>query len=682
MMRILKYLGGQAWVLVLALVCVAGQAFFELQLPDQMARLVNIGIQAHGVEDCAPKRITETDFVLAGTFMSGLGRRHALDDYHQVNNVYVRASLDDSELRRLNNVFSIASCAMVYAAHELPGDAGDVVDAPAKAALSEIEVGKIREELLENAPLSERAISLARSKSLALQRDLRTQIGQAMAGGFFQAAGGSLTHEENRFMAGETSSLIGLAATAMAFSLLVSVCAARVSSSLAHNLRGAVFEKTRKLFGSQVQKLTAASLLSRTTSDIILVQTFTMAGIRILAFALVMGVGGAVLASSRDPQLMGLLVIAVVGIIAVTCLIFGLTRPRYRIVQKMIDRLNLVTREDVDSPGTVRAYGGQKREEERFNDANELLADTQLRINRRLIFLSPSFTAISNLVGLFIVWNGAFQVQEGSQMVGDIIAYGQYATVSLAAFALVAGMFIVVPRVTVAADRILEVLDAPEPPVGTQAPGTGEGIRFESVTYTYPGRKDAALSDATIVARPGEVTAVVGRTGSGKSTLGALLERFGDPQAGQVSLNGRNVAAMPAEELRQAISFVPQRADWGERRGNCLFVESLEDSDADSERAILGALDRRCNAYVVDDALSHLDPGTKGKVALRLRELGKKASVLLLSHSVRDARCADQIYVLEHGRVAASGTHEQLMKSCRTYRRLAEAEQVPGILDE
>lgn len=691
MRKLTKYLGTYACSLILALACVVGQAVFELQLPAQMARLVNVGIQAHGAEHTAPRRITQQDLDLALSFLTPAERAICQRAYRPgaTRNVLVRADLDASSLREADDYFSIASAAIVYAADALPGSAHQVSSSSSSADLSELDFRDLREVLRAEGTLSEDSVAQARQKALRLEADVRTQMGQAMAASFYAQAGGSVAYLETIFMTSEARTMIWIVVLASVFSVLVTFFASRGAAGFARNLRSAVFAKAGNLPEEQIADLTDASLLSRTTSDINLVQSSTFSSVRIIAFAFCMGAGGAIMATQNDTALGWLLALATITAALVLVLIFCLTRPPYRIVQSMIDKLNMVGREEVEGAKTIRAFNAQRFEEARYDAFNDRLSHTQLKINRLLSFLAPSFAIIANVVSLFVVWNGAYRIQTGMQ-VGQILAYGQYAAIALGSFGLIAGMFVIVPRVTVSADRIMEVLQVSNTP--TDAPAQQnegmsqeKGIRFAHVSYAYPGRQTDVVKDMSFCVPVGELTAVIGKTGCGKTTIVRLIEHARTPQSGSICLNGRDIAQMDAMDVRQLVSVVPQKAS--RLSGPDAAFMSAEEaatwricgaSGSDSkdisqspDGAVTDMLSEEAWAYVIDDMTDTLDPDERAPFFACMRERAKRASVLFMSHSVHSAMHADRILVLENGCITAKGTHAELLAGCASYKDLA-----------
>lgn len=686
-----KYLGKYACSLVLALACVVGQAIFELQLPAQMARLVNVGIQAQGVENSAPTRITRVDMDLVSSFLTPAERAICQDAYRTAGtrSVLVRKDLDASSLRETDECFSIASAAIVYAADVLPGSGqGKLSQSSSPAEISGLDFRTMRDALRSEGALSEDVVAQARQEALRLEAGVREQIGQAMAASFYAQAGGSLAYLETIFMASEARTMIWIVVLASAFSAFVTLFASRSAAGLARNLRSAVFEKVGNLQEEEVAERTHASLLSRTTSDINLVQSSTFSVVRILAFAFCMGIGGAIMAARNDLALGWTLALATLAAALVLVLIFCLTRPRYRVVQSMIDRLNMVGREELAGVKVIRAFGSQQFEEARYDAFNDRLSQTQLKINRLLSFLAPSFAVIANLVGLFVVWNGAYRIQSGLQ-VGQILAYGQYASIVLGSFALIAGMFVIVPRVSVSADRIMDVLQVCSAPKAAQTQQSDEkGIRFAHVSYMYPGRQTDVVEDISFFAPFGELTAVIGRTGCGKTTLVRLSAGARMPQSGYISLNGRDMTGMRVTDIRRFVSVIPQKASRPvapaakaeELVARNIYGPAGSDlSDTSQYREITVAdtqsEDEVC-AYVIDDVIDALDPNQRELFLARIRERAKNASVLFMSHSVRNAMHADRILVLENGCITAKGTHAELIDACTWYRDLAIREGI------
>lgn len=658
---------------MLSVVLVCGQAACELQLPTYMSELVNTGIQQRGLTDAVPERITDEALSLLLPYLSEKQQERIASAYIETQpGIYaLRDDLTDAERVFLSRAFSVGEWTLIYLIRDLPGapDTGAASRGRTVADPAQIRLDEVQEAASDRGGFTETEIETARFFARRVPRKLATLTGTAFAFEFNEDAGSDGLAAEKSFMLrmGGRMALIAVAAAICA--LGVSAASARASAGLEKNLRTAVFQKIHRMSPQDAARFTQASLLSRTTSDITLVRSSLEASIRIMCFAFAMGIGGIFMGLAIDPPLDWIVAAAVAAAFAVILGIFHITRPGYRTVQNMIDRLNLVTEESVAGAPVIRAYGAQTHEEERYDAANDLLASTQLKINRVLSFLSPSFTIIVNMASLAVVWLGAFQVRDLSVEVGTIIAFMQYVSIVVASFVMIAGMFVIIPRVSVAAERILEVLRTPErradEEIRNMQRADEDGLRAQNVRFRYEGAKRDALQGVSLTARPGEITGVIGKTGSGKSTLFSVLAGALEPQEGAVRAGGSDLRGLTVEELRGIFRVWPQ--EYGAAESGLKFREKMD-----------GAKGAGGCVYLFDDSLPAHGAGETGERRKLLRRLSKRGAVLLASHSVRQIKDADRIYVMEDGRITAAGTHSQLLEKSAVYRELADAEEGDG----
>lgn len=685
MLQLFRYLHTFRWTLLLAIVCICLQVFLELQLPGLMSSLVNTGIQNRGIENAAPEVIPAADARLVETFMTPEEVELLTESYQaQPGGIWERRELPAEQLDALNRAFTVSEWTVLLLMADLPGGAeiGSAARSERIPDLSEVNLAAIRGNADELADLPPAVADAARLRSEAIPERLAAQTGAAFAASFYEAAGWDPEVVQRNYMFGTGALMALCAGLAGGFSLLVSFAAAQTGSGLARNLRRAVYTTVQGFTRADFDHYTKASLLTRTTADITLVQSTVISGIRILVFAVCMGVGGVVLAAASSAALAWILAGAVAAAGCVMLCIFRITRPRYRIVQNMIDRLNLIAREDVAGAATIRVFGGEQHEEERFDQANDLLATTQLGINRVLIFLSPAFGLILNGASLAIVMLGAEAVQHSLIEVGSIIADVQYVGVVLTAFALVAGMFVVVPRADVSAERIRAVLERQHPGETGALEAPAPPLAVEAVSFSYPGSPVPAVKDVSFEAPTGSITAVLGLTGSGKTTLLDLLVRAHDPDAGAVRLNGKDIRTLAREALDGAISYLPQDRDplpAGTPADDYLEPGWIPGPAQPGYRLTVPALRRLVLSgpaalFVLDDPFAGMLERDLAALWQELRAASERGAVLLAASHVRHVRSADRILMLEGGRITASGTHSELLSASDLYRRLAQAE--------
>jgi ATP-binding cassette subfamily B protein len=511
--------------------------------------------------------------------------------------------------------------------------------------------------------------------------------------------------------------MLGVALLGGVAAIVVGWYASRIGTAVAMRLRRDVFEKVGRFSNAEYDKFSTASLITRTTNDVQQIQTLILMGIRLMLFAPIMGVGGIVLAIRSSASMSWIIAVAVLAIVGVILVLFALAVPKFKTLQKLIDRLNLVSRENLSGMMVIRAFGNERYEEGRFEGANDELRRTNRFVQRTMAFLFPAMMLVMNLVTLLIIWVGAHQIAASELQIGNMMAFMQYAMQIIMSFLMMSMMFIMVPRALASAERIEAVLGTeltiPEPErAKTLDREDGVTVRFDGVSFRYGNAEESVLSDISFTAKPGQTTAFIGTTGSGKSTLVNLVPRFYDVTAGAITMNGVDIRELSQEELRGAIGYVPQKgvlftgdiasnvrygketADDAELREALevaqakSFVERMEEgvaariaqggmnvSGGQRQRlAIARALLRKAPVYIFDDSFSALDLKTDAALRRALKTFTANATVLLVAQRVSTIKNAEQIIVLDHGRIVGRGTHQELLDDCPTYREIAESQ--------
>ena len=494
----------------------------------------------------------------------------------------------------------------------------------------------------------------------------------------------------------------------------VGFIAARVAASVAQKVRQDLFKKVVSFSNAEFDKFSTATLITRTTNDVTQVQTLIFVMIRMLFYSPIMGVGGASKALSKDVSMSWIIVIAIIILMGFIVIIFSLAIPRFKKIQKLIDRLNLVIREELSGMLVIRAFNKQAFEEERFDKVNEGLTRTQLFVNRTMNLLVPAMMLLMNLSSVLIVWVGAQQIANLQIQVGDMMAFMQYAMQIIMSFLMISMLFIMLPRASVSAGRIAEVLEIPlaikEPTAPILLPEKVKGVvEFRNVYFRYPGAEEDALRDISFTAQPGQTTAFIGATGSGKSTLIHLIPRFYDVTQGEVLIDGIDVRQIREHDLREQMGYVPQKAilfsgtiqdNLAYKKKNFSqelletavevaqakeFIESNEErysreisqggsnvSGGQKQRlSIARALVKQPPIYIFDDSFSALDFKTDALLRAALKKETKESTVLIVAQRISTIRHAEQIIVLDEGTIVGKGTHEELMASCKIYREIA-----------
>jgi ATP-binding cassette subfamily B protein len=498
-----------------------------------------------------------------------------------------------------------------------------------------------------------------------------------------------------------------------ASTIAVSFLSAKIGAGAAKDIRHDVFTKVENFSNSEFVNFSTASLITRTTNDIIQIQLVLIMLIRLVFYAPIMGTGGIIKALQTSPSMSWIIALAVIVLLGLIAVIFSIALPKFKKMQKLIDRLNLVTRENLSGMMVIRAFNTQKFEEDRFDNANKELTKTQLFINRVMVSLMPIMMFIMNGVMVLIVWIGAHQISESSLQVGDMMAYMQYAMQIIFSFLMLSAMFIILPRATVSANRIKEVLDVepeikdPENPKKLENP---KGlIEFKNVSYKFPHAEEPILKNISFTAEPGKTTAIIGSTGSGKSTLVNMIPRFYDATEGQVLIDGVDVREITQHELREQIGYVPQRGVLfsGTIESNLKYadenaseelinkaidiaqareiVEEKEEkikapisqggtnvSGGQKQRlSIARALVKKPNIFIFDDSFSALDFKTDSLLRKKLKEETGNSTLIIVAQRIATIKNAEQIIVLDEGKIVCKGTHKELMESCETYQEIA-----------
>lgn len=519
--------------------------------------------------------------------------------------------------------------------------------------------------------------------------------------------------KDNNFIlkTGGTMLLISLGGVIAA--ILVGLIASKVGAGVARTLRKHVFEKVSYFSNAEFDKFSTASLITRTTNDITQVQNLVTMMIRMMFYAPIMGVGGIILALSKDVSMSWIIILAVVILVGLIVTISIIVLPRFKKVQSLIDKLNLIVRENLSGMLVIRAFNTQKFEEKRFDDANKDLMKVNLFVNRVMTFMMPAMMLLMNIISVLVIWVGSHRVGEGQLQVGDMMAFMQYTMQIIMSFLFISMMFIMIPRASVSGKRVAEVLETELTIVDKNNALPVEKaigvVEFKNVSFSYPGAEEPVLHDISFVAKPGETTAFIGATGSGKSTLINLVPRFYDVTAGSILLDGQEIRNLSQHDLREQIGYVPQKGilfsgtiasnlSYGKRDMSKeelleaatiaqakefidLKPEGIESGIAQGGTNVSGgqkqrlsiarALAKKPQIYIFDDSFSALDFKTDAKLRAELKKNVADATVLLVAQRISTIMHAEQIIVLDEGHVVGKGTHQELLKTCEVYKEIA-----------
>ncbi len=729
--------------LVIALLFV--QANADLALPDYLSDIVNIGIQQNGIEADLPKVLRASTFEAMGKLMQMEG---AGDKFATLQRVYTQVMPGSTEASSLAKKWPLAKTEPVMSLNS--GDKAAVASAreiflaeyPKLVVVLQVSAGVQRHVgdpgatgegggAAPTAPSGQldgaqsgtvggfSALASTSPQAILAQVDaldplVKSQLVVRGLQAEFAALGVDTGTLQTSYILRIGAIMLLITLVSVAATILVGYLGSRVAAGTARDLRSAVFTKVEDFSLAEFDSFSTASLITRSTNDVTQVQMMIMMGTRMLFYAPIIGIGGVIRALGKASGMWWIIALAVGVLLAIVGLVFALVVPKFRTVQKLVDRLNLVVRENLSGMMVIRAFNRQDHEARRFDQANRDLTGTLLYVTRVMVVLMPLMTIIMNVVSISIIWVGSHEVAAGSIRVGDMMAFMQYSMQIFFAFLMMSFMFIMLPRASVSVDRIAQVIETkvsirdPENPSRLSKPVRGQ-IEFRNVRFRYPGAQEDVLHDISFTAVPGTTTAIIGTTGSGKSTMVSLIPRFYDVTEGQVLLDGIDIKTLPLAELRSCIGFVPQKSmlftgsiaenirygkdgasddEVREVLSLAQIMSLAEESPEGLERqisqggmnvsggqrqrlSIARALVRRAPVYIFDDSFSALDYKTDRAIRSALKRYAKDSVVFLVTQRVAPIRHAEQIIVLDDGRVVGIGTHEDLMNTCEVYRDIA-----------
>lgn len=706
-MRIIKNLAQHKLVVLMIVVLLCVQAACDLALPNYTSDIVDTGIQQQGVQDVAAEQLTGRTHDLVAMMLPEPEEQMFADAYAQnEDGTYSLTESGKRDRAALDDAMALPMTVTCYADQIAELDLDQV-----KAAYDQGMIGKDDIQAM---------LDRARGSMGDMADTLIAQQGLAAARAEYEQLGYDLDAMQMDYLAATGAKMLGLAALGMVIAVMVGFLASRTAAKVGRSLRERLFNQVVGFSDAEIQSFSAASLITRGTNDVQLVQMVTVMLLRMVLYAPILAIGGIIMIARTDLSMGWIIIAAVAAIAVIMGVLMKVAMPKFKIMQKLIDRVNLVSRELLTGLPVIRAFGREQHEEARFDEANTRLMKTQLFTNRVMTFMMPLMMLIMNLVSVGIIWFGGHAIDAGNLQTGDLIAFITYSMVIIMGFLMIGMLSIMLPRADVAAQRIDEVLEC-KPSIADPDPGKakdallganglpGARIAFENVSFRYSDGAECVLEDVSFTCEPGKTTAIIGSTGSGKSTVLKLAERFHDVTSGRITVDGVDVRDVSQHALRAQLGYVPQAAflfsgtiasnvgygvdDADENRIRAA-ADVAQASEFIAERpeglatpisqggtnvsggqrqrlAIARALATDARAYLFDDSFSALDYKTDAALRHELSSrLGGK-TVVIVAQRISTVLNADQIVVLDDGRVVGAGTHEQLMESCQEYREIA-----------
>lgn len=713
MLKVFKYLKSSIFSVLAVILLLFVQAYLDLTLPDYTSKIVNVGVQQGGIENAAISEIGEDTLNTLVLLMDKSDAKYIMNHYEKTDTYKgedIYELKEDSNVDKISSIMAKPMMILSYASQEANSSSdSDTVsfDLPEGVSLSQAlsMMGDAeREKMLQQID----------KKIKDIPDTIVDQAAVSYVKAEYQRIGVDADHIQTMYILKVGLIMLGIAFSAMAVGILIVFIGSRMAARLARTLRHKVFTKVVGFSKNEIKTYGQSSLITRTTNDVQQVQMVVVFLLRVVFYAPIIGIGGVIKAMNTNADMTYIIGVAVVAILGVVVTLFAIAMPKFNRVQKLIDKLNLVTREILSGLPVIRAFSNEHHEEERFEEANKRLTKVNLFINRAMSFMMPVMMLVMNFVCLVIVYQGAKGVDTGAMQVGDIMAYIQYTMQIIMAFLMISMMSIMLPRANVSAKRIMEIIETKDTIYNSKhlvefKPEARGKVEFKNVSFRYPDADYDVITDIDLVANPGETTAFIGSTGSGKSTLINLIPRFYDVTDGELLVDGVNIKDVDIHELREKIGFVPQKG--------VLFTGTIKDnikygneniSDEDVNKAldvaqatefvsklkggvdydisqggtnvsggqkqrlsIARAIAKNPDIYVFDDSFSALDFKTDAKLRGELAKITKDKTVLIVAQRISTIMNADKIVVLDEGRVVGIGTHKELMKNCNVYKEIA-----------
>ena len=745
MLKIFKHLRNSSFIIFIIILLLAGQASCELSLPTYTSNIINIGIQQSGIENSVPEVIRKSEMDKLFIFLSDKNKNTILNNYKLLN----KNSLSDEEYNKYKDSYPALSDEEIYLLNTKDKDIikklDNILGKPELIVYgleSDDESAKMIQQQMKNNMTSNMSISNAnqnlenmdmfamlqsmpKKQKNNLIKEMNNQLINLPDAMISQSAVSFVKNEYNeigidtgklqtQYILTTGAKMIGITILGVVAAITVGFLASRVGASLGRTLRLKTFEKVMRFSSKEMTEFSTASLITRSTNDIQQIQQMTVMMLRMVFFAPFMAIGGIYKALSTNASMAWIIGVAVLGVVVIVGILFATVMPRFKKLQNLVDRLNLVTREILTGLPVIRAFSTERFEEKRFDGVNKDLTKVNMFVNRMMSCMMPAMMLVMNAISVLIVWVGAKNIDTGAMQVGDMMAFIQYTMQIVMSFLMISMISVMLPRAAVSANRINEVLEKDiiikedKNPQAFDASKKGL-VEFKNVSFKYPDADEDILHDINFTANSGETTAFIGSTGSGKSTLINLILRFHDVTKGEIKVDGVNIKNVRLHDLREKIGYVPQKGvlfsgtiDSNLRYGkkdatqediikaakiaqSIDFINDKEDkfdseisqggsnvSGGQKQRlSIARAIAKDPEIFIFDDSFSALDFKTDAKLRKALKSETSNSTVLIVAQRISTILDADQIVVLDEGRVVGKGTHKELLKNCEIYKEIA-----------
>ena len=737
MRKLFQFLKPYAPRVLLILCVLVVQAYCDLSLPTYTSNIVNVGIQQSGIDEEIPENISEEEMNRLLLFVSEDDRQDIQDAYEKSSESFdydgevltLKDSVksDNEKLDALTEEMKLPM--MLTAGFENGSDTTKQMEGQLKEQMSQVP-GIEKMSVFDIFGMMNDTQRAAIVDKITKQMDkmpdsILDQTAISYVKSTYEQIGMDTGHMSTVYILKTGAKMLGLAALGMAASILACLMASRVGSKVGRGLRRDTFRKVIGFSNAEFDKFSTASLITRSTNDIQQIQLLTVMILRIVLYAPIMAIGGILKVSKTNVDMFWIIGLAVLLIVMVVAVLFIVVMPKFKIVQNMVDKLNLVSREILTGLPVIRAFHTEKHEEERFDKANKDLTKLNLFVNRAMTFMMPTMMLVMNGITVLIVWVGGHSINDGAMQVGDMMAFIQYAMQIIMSFLMICMISVMLPRAAVSAERVDEVLKSetkihdPKEPKTLPKNGKGE-VAFEHVSFHYPGAEEDVLHDISFTAEPGKTTAFIGSTGCGKSTLVNLIPRFYDVTDGKITIDGKDVRDVSQHELREKLGYVPQKAVLfsGDIASNILYgnpdgseaemieaatiAQATEFIDQKKKKykspisqgganvsggqkqrlSIARAIAKHPDVYIFDDSFSALDYKTDATLRAELKEKTAESTVMIVAQRISTILHADQIIVLEDGQIVGKGTHKELLKNCEAYYQIASSQLSEKELEE